>query len=143
MSLMIRNMEMPESCGNCPFRIKANPDENICRANGELFEETLGILINFRHKDCPLVSIPAPHGRLIDADDLDKMLKFIGEAETQIYGRNSWRFVNKCRQAIEDAPTVIPAEEVYADGYDTAGNYHWIGTHTGEHVIPVDREEQT
>lgn len=26
-------------------------------------------------------------------------------------------------------------EEVYFFGYDTAGNYHWIGTRTGEHII--------
>jgi hypothetical protein len=26
-------------------------------------------------------------------------------------------------------------EEVFATGYDTAGNYHWNGTVTGEHVV--------
>lgn len=26
-------------------------------------------------------------------------------------------------------------EEVFARGYDTAGNYHWNGTVTGEHVV--------
>ena len=26
-------------------------------------------------------------------------------------------------------------EEVYREYYDTANNYHWIGTHTGEHII--------
>lgn len=26
-------------------------------------------------------------------------------------------------------------EEVYAEYYDTAGNYHWTGTMTGVHVI--------
>ena len=135
MSILIKDMVKPTSCGWCRFE-----GGGYCFAAGEKI-----LHVGKRedvHPDCPLIEIK-PHGRLIDADDLDKMLKFIGEAETQIYGRNSWRFVNKCRQAIEDAPTVIPAEEVYADGYDTAGNYHWIGTHTGEHVIPVDREEQT
>ena len=104
MSLMIRNMEMPESCGNCPFRIKANPDENICRANGELFEETLGILINFRHKDCPLVSIPAPHGRLIDADAIygNVMLCKKNFKPNEIY--NAWVIAS-------EMPTIIGAEE--------------------------------
>ena len=27
------------------------------------------------------------------------------------------------------------AEEVYGQGYDTAGNYHYYGTHTGHHVV--------
>lgn len=26
-------------------------------------------------------------------------------------------------------------EEVYVEYYDTIGDYHWIGTYTGEHVI--------
>lgn len=26
-------------------------------------------------------------------------------------------------------------EEVYGREYDTAGNYHWHGTYTGEHMI--------
>ena len=26
-------------------------------------------------------------------------------------------------------------EEVFATGYDTAGNYHWNGTVTGEHIV--------
>ena len=29
------------------------------------------------------------------------------------------------------------AEEVYCEYYDTAGNYHWIGTMTGEHILKV------
>ena len=56
------------------------------------------------------VIVVPDYGRLIDADALDKTLEFIGEAEAQIYGSQSWRFAMKCRQALEDAPTVIPAE---------------------------------
>ncbi len=26
-------------------------------------------------------------------------------------------------------------EEVYAQGYDTGGNYHWHGVYSGHHVI--------
>ena len=46
--------------------------------------------------------------RLIDADDpkLRGKLKFIREAEGQIYGRASWCFSAKCEAAIDDAPTV-------------------------------------
>ena len=33
------------------------------------------------------------------------------------------------------------AEEVFATGYDTAGNYHWTGTITGEHVMRVEEND--
>ena len=32
------------------------------------------------------------------------------------------------------------AEEVYDEYYDTAGNYHWIGTKSGEHRIPAYKD---
>ena len=34
-----------------------------------------------------------------------------------------------------------PIEEVYASGYDTAGNYRWTGTLSGEHIIQVEEDE--
>lgn len=44
--------------------------------------------------------------RLIDANALMPKLKFIREAEHQIYGKESWGFVSKCITAVEDAPTI-------------------------------------
>lgn len=38
-------------------------------------------------------------------------------------------------QMLRSDQVFIPAEEVYASGYDTAGNYHWTGAHSGEHII--------
>ena len=29
-------------------------------------------------------------------------------------------------------------EEVYNEYYDTAGNFHWTGTATGVHFVPLD-----
>lgn len=48
MSLLIKGMEMPTSCWECPF------ERCVLRA-----------LVD-RHPDCPLVHVP-PHGPLIDA----------------------------------------------------------------------------
>ena len=45
-------------------------------------------------------------GRLIDGDALMPKLKFIQEAEHQIYGKESWGFASKCITAIKDAPTI-------------------------------------
>lgn len=44
--------------------------------------------------------------RLIDANALMPRLKFIREAEHQIYGKESWGFASKCITAVEDAPTI-------------------------------------
>lgn len=116
MSILIKGMKMPTCCEECTFVRIVDLDRWKCELSGCNFnswdvgwgdeEENKYI----RHSSCPLVGLP-PHGRLIDTDALDKMLEFIGEAEAQIYGHNSWGFVNKCRQALEDAPTIIPAEE--------------------------------
>lgn len=38
---------------------------------------------------------------------------------------------------IDNAPTVIE-EEVYGQYTDTAGNYHWCGTQSGEHTIKTE-----
>jgi len=48
--------------------------------------------------------------RLIDADNLIPKLKFIHEAEIQIYGKASWHFTTKCINAVEDAPTIEERE---------------------------------
>ncbi len=70
---------------------------------------------------CPLVPVQ-PHGRCIDADALPWYLRDVRE--------------------ILEMPTIIPAsEEVYASSYDTAGNYHWAGTRTGEHIVPTENGE--
>ena len=44
--------------------------------------------------------------RLIDADALMPKLKFIQEAEHQIYGKESWGFASKCIREVQDAQTI-------------------------------------
>lgn len=44
--------------------------------------------------------------RLIDADALMRSIEPILEAEEQIYGCSSWCFAIKCRDEVQDAPTV-------------------------------------
>lgn len=41
----------------------------------------------------------------------------------------------------QDEPVIIPAEEVYGQYTDTAGNFHWCGTHSGEHTIKAEECE--
>lgn len=70
MSILIVGMEMPKTAFNCS--VKVNPDERQCIFTGKIFEETYGLLMQYRCPDCPLAEIPTPHGRLIDADRLTR-----------------------------------------------------------------------
>jgi hypothetical protein len=85
------------------------------------------------------------HGRLIDADALMPKLKFIQEAEYQIYGKESWGFAGKCIAAVEDAPTIEPEckngewidEGFYADGH---GAHAFRCSECGGHIIEYDTD---
>lgn len=76
-----------------------------------------------------------PHGRLVDAGRL------LSEHMKQKY----YRLPNGDTAIpiidIEHAPTVIEKEEVYSQYTDTAGNFHWCGTHSGEHKIKAEEGE--
>lgn len=62
--------------------------------------------INISRPDwCPLINIPTPHGRLIDAD---KLMVEIIDSDLDHLQRDDWKEVI---QIISDIPTVIEAEE--------------------------------
>jgi len=102
MSLLIQNMDMPNSCKEC----------RVCSIDFDWFNCPLGrqadgrvldlenyndefIYTESRHPDCPLREIPTPHGRLIDADALP-----LKDIDNSNYPSNY----------IKAAPTVIEAE---------------------------------
>lgn len=89
MSVIIKGMEMPQRCMDCGV------DTGLCG----LWNGYDG-RYSRRHPKCPLVDIPTPHGRLIDADKLSN----------QKY-ENIWtnRLVIDADD-LDDAPTVIEAE---------------------------------
>lgn len=89
MTVLIKGMKMPQNCIKCHAR---------CRLylNGR----------KFRHPDCPLVEIPTPHGRLIDANKLLEKAYWDYNEATRDY--NNFMVVSD--SDIEDAPTVIEAE---------------------------------
>ena len=73
MSVIIKGMEMPKNCRECNFCSEINFEGYLwfdfyCRAKDKEFDLD-------KNKDkpnwCPLVEIPTPHGRLIDADAID------------------------------------------------------------------------
>ena len=103
MSVLIKGMEMPISCGFCLFE-KHTDDGYECCINGCLTE------YQKRPSDCPLVPVP-PHGRLIDADAL---IDWIYSDEP-----NAWKAPFRLCTAdrsdvkflLKQAPTIIPADK--------------------------------
>ena len=73
MSVMIRGVEMPSGCNTCQLHVLCF-DYYVCRAKklerGDYLDVDDEAIAGRRHSCCPLVEIPTPHGRLIDADEL-------------------------------------------------------------------------
>ena len=68
MSILIKGMDMPYSCKQCNmFNLIKDINVFRCGANNEYYEADFDYH-NIRHPDCPLIEVPTPHGRLIDAD---------------------------------------------------------------------------
>ena len=86
MGVYIKGIDMPKEPWDCPCH---NGETGQCKVIN------IGCY-DYIPKNCPLVEIPTPHGRLIDADDI----KTITVACTE----------RGCIKHI-DAPTVIESEE--------------------------------
>ena len=99
------NMEMPKGCATCQYCDRAwnKPKCKAKSVQGRFMEQKLN-LDRTRQKWCPLGPVP-PHGRLVDADELRKDL------ERRWNTNDDQDFCNKeVWKALEDAPTIIPAE---------------------------------
>lgn len=66
MGVYIPNMEIPKSCGKCPFNVNSL---KCSRTSSEIDRD---FEFQARNSDCPLLAVPVPHGRLIDTDLLLK-----------------------------------------------------------------------
>lgn len=105
MSILIKGIEKPKNCGICPFELDGFPDdwEMHCKLLGRqvgYFDKK-----NKVPKDCPLVEIPTPHGRLIDADNLPAV---------NLFDNEEW-YVVVHKEDIDKSPTIIEAEEGEAE----------------------------
>lgn len=112
MSILIKGMEMPTSCmKDCPF-------QHFGDCYGGKMKRIMDIedYEDKRHPRCPLVEVPTPHGRLIDADTFikDWHLGYQCENCENDARRCEWPELTKmdiCGM-IEDAPTVIEADNI-------------------------------
>lgn len=97
MSVIIKDMKMPESCYSCPCA----RHDSFDGIQGYQCNVTLGYIKNeiVRLLDCPLIEIPTPHGRLVD-----------GDALIAAYDAQRKCMAGHARKLMEEAPTIIEAE---------------------------------
>lgn len=102
--ILIRGMELPRDCSVCELSQKRVFASSVmCPITGQ----TVGYYDHGFHlekHDCPLVPLPAEHGRLIDADELQHVIGSFSLAWE--YGQG----VSDCFAALKSAPTIIKAE---------------------------------
>ena len=94
MSVIIKGMKMPKSCDSCDL---IQFDDEGLEAHCPLspYYRWCGTPPDYRPEGCPLVELPTPHGRLIDAEKLKCPLSWQGEI---------------VRATVREAPTIIEAE---------------------------------
>ena len=85
MSILIKGMEMPTSCWDCPC---INGENGYCQLRKEYVYGEIP-------RSCPLVPVP-PHGRLIDADALIAAHKQVCSLDMKFN--------------LDLAPTIIPSD---------------------------------
>ena len=115
MSVLIRGMEMPKSCRKCMI---SQPDG--CGWVCPIIESKPIVdgRVNSRHPHCPLVHVSL-HGRLIDADELKKIVANAKHMDAGIFDGKTMYSDHLCIgadyddvcAAIDEAPTIIPEEE--------------------------------
>lgn len=112
MSLLIKGVDLPKNCAVCPCCVdvgQGDETEYFCSAEDcapDIQDITAG-----RLQTCPLVEIPTPHSRLIDADAHIQSLK---ENQCGERCRKNHDCVN-CGigmyiRIVENEPTIIEAE---------------------------------
>lgn len=106
MGIYIKGMEMPVTCASCWMW-------SICHLlTKEGFYDYVSIYDAVhdgdlvRLKDCPLIEVPEPHGRLIDAD---KIIKEMGEMRVE--GEVFTTAINYVKLIVDKAEIVIETED--------------------------------
>lgn len=97
MSVLIKGMKKPKSCGYCRF------------------EDFGGCLFRVQKEDCPLIEVP-PHGGLIDGDALKgAMYRDVFETDSNMYKWDAdvvcWIRYTTFERVLKAAPTIIEAEK--------------------------------
>ena len=113
MSVLIKGMEMPKECRECPMMDYGTmTGETYCEVNGKTLAESYRTIeFDGRPDWCPLVTLPEKHGRLIDADVLmdifaDRLAKAVRYGiDSAVAGA-----VSGAMKLLDVQPTMIEAE---------------------------------
>lgn len=98
MSVIIKGMKMPKSCDSCDL-IQFDDEELEAHCPLSPYYRWCGTPPDYRPEECPLVEVPTPHGRLIDADEIEKCVH-------EWYDVGEYVFAD----TIRNADTIIEAE---------------------------------
>ena len=107
MSVLIRGMEMPNRCLDCPLMVSRDNDE--CIVQSEVANEIARTWEDLK-ANCPLVEVPTPHGRLIDADAFDERVRVAGEMSEEELTEDFKDGVQAVLYMLSKQPTIIEAE---------------------------------
>ena len=105
MSVIIKGLSMPKNCLLCPCCVGEGIGmgrQHYCQA----IDDEPHVNENHHPKNCPLIEIPTPHGRLIDANELTKNMRNYYPSIDHLCC--SQHVVTK--RDIDCSPTVIEAE---------------------------------
>ena len=100
MSVLIKGMEMPETCSDCEWSYYVGNGRAMCKRVS--MTDKTDIMTKRRADFCPLIEVPTPHGRLIDADKLNTY---------DLSPVNGFCVMGVTEEDIGLADTVIGAEE--------------------------------
>ena len=108
--ILIKNLKMPTSCMDCPFKgfDRASGRGNICTIDESITLHAVldGLDVKFvKMGDCPLIKVPPPHGRLIDADAMNEKY---GDWYTEEGTEEG--FIGTLKYLIAEQQTIIEAE---------------------------------
>ena len=98
MSLLIKGLNMPKNCLLCPCCVGEGIGmgrQHYCQG----IDDEPCVSETYRPKNCPLIEVPTPHGRLIDADEIEKCVH-------EWYDVGEYVFAD----TIRNANTIIEAE---------------------------------
>ena len=110
MSVIVKGMEMPDSCAVCRFAGKGgyHMERVVCMFTGKN-EDAKNI---DRLPDCPLVALPDKHGRLVDADALcEDLLGRWSVAETRKEDLIKAVMADVVTPIIACQPTIVESED--------------------------------
>lgn len=117
MSYVVKGYEFPQSCSECWLIYPEVGDSGSCIFTGVYWENEEDRPSKSRLSECPLVEIPTPHGRLIDADRLLALVE--KEVNNTCIGCDpepddccAYDRFKEIISKIKNARTVIEAEEL-------------------------------